>query len=355
MVVAPDDQENERKSPMPGSPRPVRTVLAVIAVVGAVILSVVGLTSVSSLASPVGHPTKTARANATVTQTVTAYVTATATATVTKTVTAAPTSSAPTSSAPTSSAPTSSAPTSPTATASPTAWACTAQIGDACGAYQYPKIPMSNGYDTYVSNQAINVHGTETLTANSPGDWQVVANLADCGGCVQTYPDIQQLTNDWGGTTWNGGQDTPLDSLTTLKVNYAETSPASGASYEFSPDIWQTGYDRDIMFWVDTKGRCNSGAWGQVDLGHATIDGQGWTVHKWTDGEIIFVLDGPGGPGTCAQQSSGSINIKAGLEWLVAGGIIPAHPVLTQVNTGWEITQASNATFTVTDYSITAN
>ena len=87
---------------MPGSPRPVRAVLAVMAVVGVVIASVVGLTSVSSLASPVGHPTRSPRATATVTQTVTAYVTAfvtataTATATVTKTVTSSPSSTAPT-------------------------------------------------------------------------------------------------------------------------------------------------------------------------------------------------------------------------------------------------------------------
>jgi hypothetical protein len=99
---------------MPGSPRPVRAVLGVIAVVGVVILAVVGVTTASSLASPVGHPPHTAKANATVTQTVTAYVTTyvTATATVTRTVTDGPTSSAPSSSAPTSSAPTSTAPTS---------------------------------------------------------------------------------------------------------------------------------------------------------------------------------------------------------------------------------------------------
>ena len=111
---------------MPGSPRPVRAVLAVMAVVGVVIASVVGLTSVSSLASPVGHPTRSPRATATVTQTVTAYVTAfvtaTATATVTKTVTSSPSSTAPTSSAPTSSAPTS-APTSSVPTSAPTSTA----------------------------------------------------------------------------------------------------------------------------------------------------------------------------------------------------------------------------------------
>jgi hypothetical protein len=218
---------------------------------------------------------------------------------------------------------------------------------------------MSNGFDTYVSNQAINVHGTETLDANNPGDWQVVANLSDCGGCVQTFPDVQQLTNDWGGSTWNGSQDTPLAALSTLKINYSETSPSSAsvATYEFAPDIWQDNYGSDVMFWVDTLGRCNTGAFGSTVLGHATIDGQNWTVHRYggAGAEIIFVLDGPSGPGTCAQQSSGSVDIKAGLEWLVSNGFESGPVVLSQINTGWEITQANNATFTVHNYSIVAD
>ena len=208
---------------------------------------------------------------------------------------------------------------------------------------------------------------------NSPADWQVVANLADCGGCVQTYAHVLQLTNNWNGTGWggtNGDQDTPVASLPSLKINYAETSPQMGASYEFAADVWINDYaginnpgGGDIMFWVDTKGRCDAGAYGPTLLGHITIDGQGWTVHRYGDygDEIIVVLDGPGGPGTCAQQSSGSINVKAGLQalqdngWILARAGDDAHPLLDNLDAGWEITQASNAKFTVTDYSITAN
>jgi hypothetical protein len=214
---------------------------------------------------------------------------------------------------------------------------------------------MSNGFNTYVANQGINVHGTAAVHANGPGDWNVVANLSDCGGCVQIYPDVQQLTNDWNGSGWgNCGStcaDTPWRSLSTLKINYNETSPQTGASYQFSPDVWGPG-PWDIMFWVDTHGRCNEGAFGPTLLGHLTIDGQNWTAHQYGT-EIILVLDGPGGSGTCAQQSSGTINVKAGLDWLYAGGFIHGT-TMSQLNTGWEITQASNATFKVNSYSITA-
>jgi hypothetical protein len=266
-------------------------------------------------------------------------------------------SSTPTS-APTSpsSAPTSpsSVPTSPSssATGGGGPFSCHVAIGGNCGPYSYAGIPMSNGYNTYVSNQGIDVHGSATVNANNPGDWNVVANLFDCGGCVQIYPHVQQLTNNWNGSGWGGGsQDTPWRTLSTLKINYDETSPQTGASYQFSPDVWGPG-PWDIMFWVDTHGRCNEGAFGPVVLGHLTIDGQAWTAHQYGN-EIILVLDGAGGPGTCAQQSSGTINILAGLNWLYDRGFI-SGTTLQQLNTGWEITQSSGQTFTMNSYSVTA-
>jgi hypothetical protein len=282
----------------------------------------------------------------------------------------------PTTTAPTT-APTT-VPTSPTTTPTSGTWACTVPLGDSCGPYQYADIPMSNGFNTYVSNQPLNVHGSEAIRANSPADWQVTANLSDCGGCVQTYASVQQLTQDWnpkadGTPAWGGGSgdaDTPVNALASLKINYAETSPATGASYEFAADVWINDYaginnpgGGDIMFWVDTHGRCDPGAFGPTLLGHITIDGQGWTVHRYGDygDEIIAVLDGPGGPGTCAQQSSGSINVKAGLQamqdngWILARPGDDAHPLVDNLDGGWEITQSSGATFAVHAYSITTN
>lgn len=289
---------------------------------------------------------------------------------------ATPTPTPTTTSTPTAtSTPTVTSTPTPTSTATAGTWSCVVPLGENCpnngrGYDAQDTIPMSNGYNTYVSNQPINVHGTETVSANSPGDWQVVANLSDCGGCVQTYASVQQLTNNWNGSGWGSGSaDTPLDALSDLKFNYNETSPATGASYEFAADIWVDDYAGlngsgagDIMFWMDTTGRCNDGAFGPETLGHATLAGQNYTVHRWGSygDEIIFVLDGAGGPGTCAKQSSGSIPVKAGLDWLQANGFIlanagdSAHPVVSNIDAGWEITQASNATFKVNSFSIDA-
>jgi hypothetical protein len=217
-----------------------------------------------------------------------------------------------------------------------------------------------------VVDQGVGPQGgtTETLQANSPGDWQLTANDVPYGYTgVQTFPDAQQLFNNWDSV--NGGWvncgthcvDTPLNSLSTLTVTYRETSPTDADSiYEFAPDVWSDGYGSDVMFWVDTHGRCNTGAFGGTVLGHAVLGGQSWTVHRYGGfgAEVIFVLDGAGGSGTCAQQASGTIDIKAGFDWLVANGFATGPQNISQLNTGWEITSADHTTFRVSGYSIQA-
>lgn len=238
---------------------------------------------------------------------------------------------------------------------------CVAELGDGCGPYLVSKIPMSTGYDTYVSNQAVGANSgtTETVTAIDPGTWSLTADAVPYGYTgVQTFPDAQQLTNDWCGNGWGACQnptDTPLSGLSALKVNYEESSPRDADSiYEFAADVW-SNYSSDVMFWVDTHGRCDEGAFGGTELGTAVLDGQSWTVHRYggTGAEIIFVLDGADGSGTCAQQTSGTIDVKAGFDWLAGRGLI-RNPTISQLNTGWEIASADHTTFSASNYSITA-
>lgn len=249
--------------------------------------------------------------------------------------------------------------------------ACSVTLGQNCGPYAYAGIPPSNGFDTYVGPQNVGANsGTiATTTVTDPGNWNVIADAVGPDGKlgyegVQIFANVQQLFNDWCGsaTNWStcaSPSDTPLDSLSTLAVTYSETSPTgSNDIYEYAPDIWSDGYNSDIMFWADTHGRCNNGAYGSTVLGTAVIDGQTWTVNRYGDfgAEIIFVLDSnPAVPDSCAQQASGTIDIKAGLDWLVAHGFIPGPEVISQVNTGWEITSAANSTFTVHSYGITVS
>jgi hypothetical protein len=238
---------------------------------------------------------------------------------------------------------------------------CTVTLGQNCGPYQDNVFsPMSNGFNTYVANQDVGAfpQTTATLTAGGPQSWSLVADAQPYGnGSVELFPDTQQLTNDWDGAGWDGTADTPVDQLSTLAVNYTEAGP-SGANdmYEFAPDVW-TNYPSDVMFWADTVGRCNPGSYGDTILGTAVFGGQTWTVNRYggPGAEIIMVLDtDPGTPNSCAHQQSGTIDIKAGLDWLSSNGFIPGPVTMTQLNTGYEITSAEHATFTVSAYTITA-
>lgn len=208
-----------------------------------------------------------------------------------------------------------------------------------------------------------NTGTTETVTANSPSDWTDTSTDVPAGyTSVQTFDAVQQLTENWCGTGWgNCGSpsDTPLASLSSLTVSYTESSPGTGA-YEFAPDVWDTAAPADVMFWADTSPlRCTDNGLNSSDIyGQATLGGQAWTVYHYGS-EVIFILDGgsdtdPVDNGTCAQQGSGTIDILAGFQWLVANGIQPSLGSLTQLNTGWEVCSASGA-FTVTDlkYNVT--
>ena len=75
------------------------------------------------------------------------------------------------------------------------------------------------------------------------------------------------------------------------------------------------------MVWVDNNGRCNSGSFGTQVHAPVTIAGQEWTPHRYPNStEFIWSLDGSGGAGTCAQQTSGTVDLLALLKWMQANG-----------------------------------
>ncbi len=235
--------------------------------------------------------------------------------------------------------------------------------GDNCGPYLDNSIPMSNGSNTYVAVQNVgaNTGTTGVATVNDANNWSALINAVPYGyGGVQIFLQNAQDTNNWNGNGWgNGDSDTPLAALSALKVNYTENMGTVNAntSAEFAPDIWTDNYPSDVMFWADTSGRCDSGSYGSTVLGTAVIDGQTWTVNRYggPGEEVIFVLDSnPSVPNSCANQTSGSIDIQAGLNWLVANGDMTGPVVVNSIATGWEITSAQNETFSLSNYSITA-
>lgn len=226
-----------------------------------------------------------------------------------------------------------------------------------CGPYQDADITNSNGYDSYVVNNmwAALPGTTQTLTANSMSDWNVVANAGPAGYTgVQTYPDDQQLMNNWCGNGWNGcptSTNTPLSGLASLTSSFTESMPHNAETQaEAGYDIWignaPSGVSDEVMIWVDNV---NRGSGGATQIGTATIAGQHFTVYQYggAGGEIIFSLN--------SNESSGTVDILDTLDWLVQAGYEQADAQISQIDFGWEIctTGAQDETFSISSYSLT--
>jgi len=260
-------------------------------------------------------------------------------------------------------------PTPTTPTPTPTSSACTISLGGSCQ-YFYALNDMSNGFNTYVENQGVGPQSgsTSVITAQNPGNWYVTSNLIPHGyGGVQVFAGNQQLMNNWcGGTNGIAGwgncgvsRSTPYAGVSVLKVHYSETSPRHSADanviQQAAADTWPSNYSNDIMFWTDVQGRCNEGSYGPEILAPlVVIDGQTWTLNRYGT-ELIWMLDSnPAVPNSCAQQTSGTINIKAFYDWMNANGIVPYGGSWNEVDFGFEMCSNDSQTSRITSYSIEA-
>jgi hypothetical protein len=235
----------------------------------------------------------------------------------------------------------------------------TAQPSGNCGAFDFSGIVNSNGYNTYVGNNCwADPSCKQTVSANGPADWQVVASEPKGNTGVMTYPDIQQLFNNWCGTgNWNGcanPTDTPLSALSGLRFGYGLSMPpsTSGTIAQAAYDIWTTDpTHNEVMIWLDNDNRGSGGA--TFDASYTTADGQQWTLYNYGD-EIIWSL---GARGTYAQRTSyADVPVAELMQYLVDHGYQKSTSLVGQIDFGWEICSTGGVpqTFTVNDYSITA-
>jgi hypothetical protein len=192
--------------------------------------------------------------------------------------------------------------------------------------------------------------------ANGPGDWQVVSTEPRGNTGVRTYPDVQQLFNNWCGNGWTGCANptyTPQSALASLVFSYALSMPpaTSGTIAQAAYDIWTTDPNHtEIMIWVDNDNRQSGGA--QFVTGYTTSDGEQWSLYL-NGGEVIWSL---GAPGTFAQRSSMSdVPVSELMSYLVDHGYQQADAGIGEIDFGWEIcsTGGGPQTFAVNEYSIT--
>jgi Glycosyl hydrolase family 12 len=265
-------------------------------------------------------------------------------------------SSSPSSGSSPSSSPTASPSTVPSASStsppSPSGQgaACvTSDDNGSCGPYDYPGITGSSGGNTYVIQDVWNsINGaSQILTAYSPDNWSVSADMPASNTAVVSYPDTQETY-----TTANDTPD-PLSGFNSITSSYTESGPGSGGGndYEAAYDIWAgTGsenYAQEIMIWTDDHGQTPAGS----DVASATIDGvryQIWSVSRAgvVGNPVSMVMD--------SNRSSGSVKILDDLKWLESNGYMPAGSGLNQIDFGWEIcsTGGIRERFSLSGYGI---
>jgi Glycosyl hydrolase family 12 len=177
---------------------------------------------------------------------------------------------------------------------------------------------------------------SQTLSACSYSDWSVTAT-ASGGGGVLTYPDSHLDV-----------PNTPeISSLSSVTSTFADTNPNTG-TYEDAYDIWLNGVadpsagSDELMIWTNNHGQTPGGS----PMATVTISGQSWTAWKGNGNYMAFVAN--------SNVGSGSVNLLAFFQWIIAKGWVPANSTLNQVDYGVEIcsTNGGPATFSFSNFSV---
>lgn len=261
----------------------------------------------------------------------------------------------------------------PASASASTSTSCSqSNYGAPCGPYADHSITFSNGFDTHVED---NCWGepkcTYTINSRSPGDWSVTDPGDEPAGstAVATYPDVQQLTNNFGPTThtWGNGSDsTPLSAVKTLHSALKESMPHNSRTIaELGYDIW-TNYPSDVMIWTDNV---NRGTGGATKIGTMSYANQHFTVYVYgtvaSGSEIIFSLDGNNGNTRSgfAHETSGTVHVLALLTWLQRYMRANGHSTYAtelgqvgQIDAGWEICSSGGTSeiFSMSSYAVRA-
>jgi hypothetical protein len=194
----------------------------------------------------------------------------------------------------------------------------------------------------YVHNNLWNVGGYPgtkgTTSVCSYHSWNHVATASNSSGdgAVKTYPNVHK------------DYDTArkISSFTTLTSKFSAISPQVGI-YNVAYDLWVNGYNDEIMIWTENHGQTPAG---NKVASAVSLGGYTWDVYAESgNGYIAFVPSGG------AKHTSGTIDLKAILNYLVSKGRRSASDGIDQICYGVEIvsTGGTPANWYFTDFSIT--
>jgi hypothetical protein len=209
---------------------------------------------------------------------------------------------------------------------------------------------MQSDGDFVIHNNMWNASGyrvSQTVEACSYRSWNVIATADNSSGdgAVKTYPNVHKDYHNW-----STGYEPPLSNYPTLSSTFAAAGPNTGI-YNIAYDIWLNGVgngggsNREVMIWTDNQAQRPAGS---VVASGLEFGGQTWTLWATGDNHILSFV-----PAT--DMASGTVNIRAMLDYLIGRGRVPADSTLGQIDYGVEIvsTNGTPATFNFTGFSLT--
>jgi hypothetical protein len=203
---------------------------------------------------------------------------------------------------------------------------------------------------------------TQSMRANSPGDWQVTSYIkpgSNPSNAVTTYPNSGFDINE---------PNTLLTSMPDITSTFADTVPAAstGASGWQGYDLWFNSWGDEEMIQTQyvNAAPCSYDAVQQFkEPGTGTEQTFGLCNFGGPGGEKVWHLVPDGtvvGGNAVLNETSGSVDITAMTDYLISNGYMktstPASTTVTALSAGFEIVQSpvnttwgySNLTFSAT-------
>jgi len=179
---------------------------------------------------------------------------------------------------------------------------------------------------------------TGTLQVCSYRSWNhtAVASNASGTGEVKTYPNVHR--NLVGRT---------IGSFATLTSTFEHKSPGNVGIYNVAYDFWINGIpNEEVMIWTDNHRQVPAGS----RFATVTLSGISWDVYATPDNHYIAFVPSGG-----ARLTSGALDLRGFLLYLVKVGRHSASDTVDQIGYGIEIVDTGNVprTWSITDYSLT--
>jgi hypothetical protein len=130
-----------------------------------------------------------------------------------------------------------------------------------------------------------------------------------------------------------------------MTSSYAENMNAvAGTDAEAAYDIWINDLSKEVMFWADNHGQTPAGS----KVATVTLGGLTWNYYE-TSGYYAFVLN--------HNATTGTVDLLAGIKYLMSRGVLSGNDKLWQVNFGFEVcsTAGHPEAFTVSNYTLASS